>query len=87
MSRKVICSNCGTVETPKMKTKGSFIFELALWCCFLVPGILYSFWRISSRCKVCRKCDSPNLVPLDSPRGRELLGELRRKQQECRGCM
>jgi hypothetical protein len=31
-------------------------------------------WRMSSRSKVCRSCGAPHtLVPLDSPRGKQLI--------------
>lgn len=73
---KRVCPNCGYVGKPKKKTKGSFWIEVILWLMFIVPGILYSVWRISSREKVCPKCGNPHMIPLDSPRGRKVLEEL-----------
>jgi hypothetical protein len=67
-----ICTQCGSTSTPKSFTPGSIIIELILWCCFLVPGLIYSCWRISARRKVCRECGG-HLIPLYSPRGKQLL--------------
>jgi len=53
-----LCMTCGTVGKPKVMTKGSFGFEVALWLCFLIPGILYSAWRLTSKYKACKKCVS-----------------------------
>ncbi|MCE5185066.1 MAG: YqaE/Pmp3 family membrane protein [Planctomycetaceae bacterium] len=58
---------------PKKVTRGSFFIEILLWLFFLLPGLIYSIWRLSSRSVVCRSCGSPNLVPLDSPVGMQLV--------------
>ena len=47
--------------------------ELILWLCFLVPGLIYSVWRMSSYRATCPSCGSENLVPLDSPNGKKIL--------------
>ena len=65
----MICGNCGTVAEPKSITKGSFAVEIILWLCFILPGMLYSVWRLASRHKGCPKCGQNNMIPLDSPRG------------------
>lgn len=71
---QLVCSNCGTIGEPVTVTKGSFIVELFLWICLIVPGILYSLWRLTTRGKACRSCGSNNLVPLNSPVGKKLQG-------------
>lgn len=38
----------------------------------LIPGLMYSGYRRRSKYKVCSKCNSKEVIPLDSPRGREL---------------
>ena len=73
MAKAMICANCGTVGSPKTVTKGSFALELLMWLLFLLPGLIYSAWRLSSRAKVCAACFKDELVPADSPRGRKLL--------------
>ena len=74
MAREMVCVRCGTVGKPKQKVKGSFLLEAALWLMLIIPGIFYSLWRsFGGTLKVCRSCGSEELVPTDSPRGRELL--------------
>jgi len=70
-----ICSQCGNVGKPKKETKGSILTELVLWLFFIIPGLCYSIWRLSSKHEVCRYCGNESLVPLDSPVGKKLLEE------------
>jgi len=51
---------------------GSLDIELVLWLCFLLPGILYSIWRLSGRKRACPTCRGSSMIPVDSPKGREL---------------
>ena len=67
----MLCTTCGTVRKPKTSTPGSFVIEVILWLCFLIPGLIYSIWRISSRKKLCAVCGSGALVPPDSPVARK----------------
>lgn len=67
-----VCINCGSRGDPATKTKGSTGLELVLWL-FIVPGLIYSIWRVTSREKVCPVCKATDLIPADSPRGRQLL--------------
>ncbi|MBN2483637.1 MAG: hypothetical protein JXD21_05510 [Candidatus Omnitrophica bacterium] len=76
MAKDLICPNCGNSGHAKVVTKGSFIIELALWIMFIVPGIIYSLWRLTSRYEACPKCGASNMVPVDSPRGKKLISEL-----------
>ena len=69
---ELICSNCGTTGKPKTVTKGSIFIEIFLWICFLIPGLIYSIWRLTTKYKACRTCGAGNLVPLDSPMGKKL---------------
>lgn len=68
----MVCTVCGSATEPKSITKGSTLIELILWICLIIPGLIYSIWRLSSRYDACRECDSANIVPLDSPVGRNL---------------
>jgi len=43
----------------------------------LVPALIYSSWRHSTKKTVCAKCGSPNVVPLDTPAGREIEKKFR----------
>lgn len=73
MAKKLICPNCGYKGTPKKVTKGSIFIELVLWLAFIVPGIIYSLWRLTSRHEACPQCGASNMVPLSSPRGKKLV--------------
>jgi hypothetical protein len=53
--------------------QGSIGTEVILWCFFLLPGLLYSLWRLGSSSNGCTKCGSNQLIPLDSPRAAVLL--------------
>lgn len=61
------CQDCGTTAKPKKRTPGSFCIELLLWVFFILPGLIYSLWRLSARHPVCRLCGSPRLIPAHSP--------------------
>jgi hypothetical protein len=69
----LICVRCHeTAYNPKTHTPGSLGMEIALWLFFLVPGVIYSVWRLSARAKVCPSCGSGELIPLESPRGKQI---------------
>lgn len=72
----LICPACGAQGPVKTETPGSFLLELLLWLFFLLPGLVYSIWRLAARKKVCASCGAAGLIPADSPRGRQLRREL-----------
>lgn len=63
----MFCVSCGHEGPTVQKTKGSIWIEIILWLCFLVPGLIYSIWRHSSRSAVCESCGASTLVPTTSP--------------------
>jgi hypothetical protein len=67
MASEKFCRNCGTTAKPKRLTKGSFLIEVFLWFLLIVPGLIYSLWRMSSKQLVCPACGFPNMIPVDSP--------------------
>ena len=71
----MLCSQCGTAGDTKTQTKGSILIEIVLWCCFLIPGLIYSVWRLSSRGTVCGACGGASLIPANSPVGRQLAAK------------
>ncbi len=75
MAQKLICSACGHVGSSKTAVKGNILIEIILWLFFIIPGLIYSIWRSSSRYKKCVVCGSTNLVPVDTPVGRKMLAE------------
>lgn len=69
----MVCPSCGSRGEPKTITKGSTGIELILWLCLLVPGLIYSIWRLSSRVKGCPSCGSMGMIPANSPHGKKLI--------------
>lgn len=61
------CTTCGHEGPAKTVTRGSIAVEIILWICFLLPGLVYSVWRLSSKYKACTSCGSRTLVPTGSP--------------------
>jgi len=76
--KNFVCSNCGYIGKQKTYTKGSFIIELFLWLMLIVPGIIYSLWRLTTKFKACPKCRAPNMIPIDTPRGQQLSEQFKK---------
>jgi hypothetical protein len=70
------CLDCGFVGYPKRHTPGTFLMELVLWIFFIIPGVIYSIWRLSGRYSGCAKCGSKRIVLVDSPIARAALNNL-----------
>ena len=71
---EMICTACGSRGRTKSSTPGSIFIEILLWLMFIVPGLVYSIWRLTKRHKVCAACGSAALVPVSSPVGQRLVG-------------
>ncbi|MFA7278614.1 MAG: hypothetical protein WC100_00800 [Sterolibacterium sp.] len=71
----MICSNCGSRSGAQSKVRGSIGIEIVLWLCLIVPGIIYSLWRMNTRHSVCAACGQPSLIPVSTPRGAELAAK------------
>lgn len=76
MTKVLVCTNCGYFGKPKTVTKGSMLIEIALWLCFLFPGLIYSLWRVSSKHTACPKCGNAHMIPSDTPMGKKALTDL-----------
>lgn len=79
MTQELICSSCGHRGKAKTITRGSFLVEIILWLLFLIPGLLYSIWRLSSRHKACWSCGSQTLIPANSPVGKKIISDYNEK--------
>lgn len=73
----MICTTCGSIGTPHTITRGSFMMEVGLWILILLPGILYSIWRLTTRYKACMQCGGGDLVPVHTPMGKKLREQFR----------
>jgi len=68
-----VCKNCGFIGKGKTVTPGMLLIELFLWICMLIPGLIYSIWRLTNRIKVCPKCGQQGLLPPSTPIGRQMF--------------
>jgi hypothetical protein len=64
---KLFCPACGTLAVPKQARRGSLGVEVVLWLLLLVPGLIYSVWRLSGDTNTCPACGARTLIPADSP--------------------
>jgi len=79
-SKKTLVSpDCGNVGRMVSITKGSFLIETIIWLMFLIPRVLYSVWRFSTRIKGCSLCGSQHRIPVFSMRGQTLLTKFQRR--------
>jgi hypothetical protein len=72
---QVVCTSCGYVGEAKRITKGSIFIEIILWLCFLVPGLIYSIWRLASRYDGCPSCGQATVIPRTSPMAQKFIRE------------
>ena len=72
---KYVCAVCGSPTDGKRVTPGSLGLELLLWLFFLLPGIIYSAWRLASRRESCGVCGASEIVPVETPRGQMLAAQ------------
>lgn len=70
--RRVVCTQCSTVSMTRRRPRGSGAVELVLWCCLVVPGLLYSVWRRAQTEYRCPVCHAP-AIDAETPRGRALV--------------
>lgn len=74
-SEEMVCRQCESVGTPEKEMPGNLAFGCALFFFFVVPGILYSIWRLTNKTNVCQFCGSEDLVPKHSPAGERIIEE------------
>lgn len=71
----LVCTSCGHSGPARIRTRGSIWIEVVLWLCLIVPGLVYSIWRLTTRGNACAMCGAATLVPAQSPVGRKILAE------------
>ncbi len=74
-NKPLVCTVCGYVGEAKKHTKGNFLIEVVLWLCFIVPGLIYSIWRLTTKQTICPKCKNSSMIPTDTPVGQKLMNE------------
>lgn len=76
-NQSVVCLHCGHEGVAKISCKGSALLEALLWLALILPGLLFSVWRFSTRERVCAACGQTRLVVSDTPAALAKLGSLR----------
>jgi rubrerythrin len=71
--KRWVCRDCGSDSDGAKSTQGSFAIEIFLWLLMIVPGMLYTLWRLTSKKRQCPVCKSANIVPANSPNGLAIL--------------
>lgn len=69
----MFCQSCGAQGEPKKFTPGSIAIEIVLWLFFIIPGLIYSIWRLTARYSGCSSCGSKNIIPITSPMAQQFL--------------
>lgn len=71
-----ICNNCGYIGHPKNE-KLDFI-EIFLWLVLLPIGIIYTIWRLVTKCNICPGCNKrATMISTNTPFGRKLYNQLK----------
>ena len=65
------CPSCGHTGKMQMKRAGSAGITFLLFCCFIIPALIYSSWRWNNRSRSCPKCNNKNVIPADSPKAKK----------------
>ena len=73
-----ICPNCYHIGKPKRVMKGSFFIEVIMWLCLIIPGLIYTVWRLLTRYDACALCGCPTVVRINTAAGKRLIA--RKKQ-------
>ena len=68
-----VCKSCGSRTYGRKKTQGSIGIEIILWCLMIVPGLIYSMWRVCSRKFVCHVCNHSDLIPSNTPLAQKII--------------
>lgn len=79
-----ICLNCGHQGSPKDISKGTFITELSFWVvtaiiaasstwALLIAPLAFTIYRATNKVAVCELCNSKEIIPADSPKGKSLI--------------
>lgn len=74
--KRFVCKACGNIGESNTTTSGNILIEIILWLCLIIPGLIYSIWRMTTKHESCTKCGSKEVIPADSPIGRKLISEI-----------
>jgi len=88
-----VCINCEQPTSKLTKYKSSFAIEIALWLfgfifCIaagwfvLIIPILFTVYRTFFTSRACEHCGSTNLIPMNSVKGKKIMTEYIRQQEQ-----
>lgn len=58
------CKNCNLTVYPIPKRRGNTLLQVILFLFFIIPGIIYTIWRLGGYKIVCPRCKKSNLVEM-----------------------
>ena len=74
----MVCTRCGSIfQQPRRHMSGNFLTEVFLWLLFIIPGLIYSVWRLTTKAKVCPSCGSKDIIPEHTPEGQRIASRVR----------
>ena len=71
-TKRMLCVTCRAVSNVRPKPQGSAAVELLLYFLFILPGVIYTFWRASNQSCTCPQCGSREMIPTNTLRAIEL---------------
>jgi hypothetical protein len=75
-AKRRICQECGDIGIPEKHMPGSLLLQIVLFLFWLLPGIIYTIYRIAATKTICPSCKTTEpMLPLNSPRGKKLFAE------------
>lgn len=85
---KIICRNCGYQGQGETPLKGSGWITFILLLFYIVPGIIYMFWRRTGKQERCPNCKSINVLPSSSEFAQTIIEptQLSKTHRKCPEC-
>lgn len=87
--KHVVCTRCGHHGPAKTVVPGSFVLELFLWLCWILPGLFYSIWRAGNKRPGCTACGSTDVIPEATAAAQAVIREqatAHRDEMDCPWC-
>jgi len=72
-AKESVCKDCGYTGNLRKRSRANELIALILLLFFILPGLIYLIWGWSSRACRCPQCKGSNVIPADSPVGRQLV--------------
>ena len=71
--KEVVCKECAFTGRIRKKNKENALITILLLLLGIIPGIIYIIWCQSNKSFECPLCSSKNVIPTDSPLGKQLV--------------